>query len=295
MDADDLKRAIDAAVSTASALGLSVANATILQNSNKVALRLTPCDALARVSRAHEPHATFELGLAGALLNVDGPVVSPFAGIEPRSYASDRFDISFWTFHESLSKDLPAETYADALGRLHVSMRAVDAVAPHFMVRVDHAEQIVASRRRSTSLAEPDRELLTDTLRRLRRQIADSGGSEQLLHGEPHPGNVLNTSEGPLFIDLETRCVGPVEFDLAHAPSTVADRYPHLDERLLSDCRELVLAMVAAWRFDRSDQLPDGLALGHRLITQLRAGPPWAAIADGTPDSAHPAPIDGSA
>jgi hypothetical protein len=28
----------------------------------------------------------------------------------------------------------------------------------------------------------------------------------------------------------------------------------------------LVLAMVAAWRFDRSDQLPNGLRAGRQLI-----------------------------
>jgi len=40
--------------------------------------------------------------------------------------------------------------------------------------------------------------------------------AEQLLHGEPHPGNVLSTKNGLVFIDLETCCRGPVEFDIAH-------------------------------------------------------------------------------
>ena len=66
-------------------------------------------------------------------------------------------------------------------------------------------------------LSDADRELLGDTLRDLRRQIGKRGG-EQLLHGEPHPGNVRTTKNGLLFIDLETCCRGPVEFDLAHAP-----------------------------------------------------------------------------
>src|SRR6266496_1245246 len=52
-----------------------------------------------------------------------------------------------------------------------------------------------------------------DTLRSLRRVIGDRGAAEQLLHGEPHPGNVLTTKNGLLFIDLETCCMGEVEFD----------------------------------------------------------------------------------
>ena len=46
------------------------------------------------------------------------------------------------------------------------------------------------------ALADPDRELLGNTLRSLRRAIADRGAPEQLLHGEPHPGNVLKTKKG---------------------------------------------------------------------------------------------------
>jgi hypothetical protein len=81
--------------------------------------------------------------------------------------------------------------------------------------------------------------------------------------------------QGPLFIDLETCCRGPVEFDLAHVPQEVSDRSPGGDRPVLGDCRLLVLAMVAAWRWDSSDQLPDGKRAGRALLTALREGPPW--------------------
>ena len=108
------------------------------------------------------------------------------------------------------------------------------------------------------ALADADRELLSNTLRSRRQAIGDRGAAEQLLHGEPHPGNVLSTKNGLLFIDLETCCRGPVEFDLAHVPEDVVEHYPDVDEELLSECRLLVLAMVAAWRWDPDDQFPDG-------------------------------------
>jgi hypothetical protein len=66
------------------------------------------------------------------------------------------------------------------------------------------------------------------------------------------------TKTGLLFIDLETCCRGPVEFDLAHVPEDVSERYADVDEGLLSECRVLVLAMVAAWRWDPGDQFPNG-------------------------------------
>jgi len=128
----------------------------------------------------------------------------------------------------------------------------------------------VASRDHTPALADADRELLGNTLRRLRQVIGGRGGAEQLLHGEPHPGNVLTTKNGLLFIDLETCCRGPVEFDLAHAPEEVSEHYPGVDQELLRQCRILVLAMITTWRWDRDDQLPNGRRLGTEWLRQIR-------------------------
>jgi thiamine kinase-like enzyme len=101
--------------------------------------------------------------------------------------------------------------------------------------------------------------------------IGDRGVAEQLLHGEPHPGNLLTTKNGLLFIDLETGCRGPVEFDLAHAPEEVSEHYPGVRQDLLRECRILVLAMIATWRWERGDQLPNGRQLGTEWLSQIRA------------------------
>jgi Ser/Thr protein kinase RdoA (MazF antagonist) len=102
--------------------------------------------------------------------------------------------------------------------------------------------------------------------------IRDRGAAEQLLHGEPHPGNVLSTANGPLFVDLETCCRGPFEFDLAHVPETVSEHYPGVDHALLRNCRQLVLAMVAAWRWEPGDQLPNGNRAGARAPERAARG-----------------------
>jgi thiamine kinase-like enzyme len=91
------------------------------------------------------------------------------------------------------------------------------------------------------------------------------------LHGEPHAGNLLRTTSGMRFIDLETCCYGPVEFDIAHAPDEVGDHYALADPLLLRDCRILMLAMVAAWRADRDDDFPSGRAERDALLSQIRA------------------------
>ncbi|MGY6500786.1 MAG: phosphotransferase [Acidimicrobiales bacterium] len=279
MEPAELNRAIDAATSIAAALGLPADDAVVLQNSNKLSLRLLPCDVFARIASADSrSQLLFEIDLARRLAAAGSPVAALEPRVDPRCYERDGAAITLWTYYEPAAPDVAPAAYADALGHLHTGMRSVDLPTPHAIDRVDEALQIVGSASDSPGLGDADRALLADTLRRVRRTILGHRAVEQLLHGEPHPGNVLSTEHGPLFVDLETCCRGPVEFDLAHAPASVVEHYPGIDHALLSDCRELVLAMVAAWRWEPGDQLPNGAAFGRALLSALRAGPPWPTI-----------------
>jgi hypothetical protein len=266
-------------MSIASALDLTVNDAILLQNSNKLALRLLPCDVLARVAPVGQEVARFEVELAQRLAGTESPVAALEPRVEPRAYERDGFVITLWTYYGSVARlEIPPADYASALERLHAGMRTLDITAPHFTDRVAEAQQLVASSDRTPALADADRELLGNTLRTLRRAIEDRGAPEQLLHGEPHPGNVLNTKHGLRFIDLETCCRGPVEFDLAHVPEDVSGRYPDTDQDLLRECRILVLAMITAWRWDLGDQFPNGQLAARGFLNAIRKGPPYPAL-----------------
>ncbi|MBR8640110.1 aminoglycoside phosphotransferase family protein [Streptomyces tuirus] len=272
MQASDVPRATAAAMSTASSLGLTVDDAIVLHDSNKLTLRLLPCDVLARVAPAADQVARFEVELAQRLAASGCPVAALDPRVGPRVHARDGFVITLWTYYGPVAPgEVAPADYARALERLHAGMRTLDVPTPRFTDRVEQAQQLVADRDRTPALADADRELLGDTLRSLRRAIGERGGAEQLLHGEPHPGNVLTTKSGLLFIDLETCCRGPVEFDLAHAPEEVGEHYPGVDQDLLRECRILVLAMITTWRWDRGDQLPNGRRLGTEWLRRIRA------------------------
>jgi aminoglycoside phosphotransferase (APT) family kinase protein len=272
MQASDLPRAVAAAMAIASSLDLAVDDAIVLHDSNKLTLRLLPCDVLARVAPVVHQVAEFEVELAQRLVGCGCPVAALEPRVEPRVHERDGFAVTLWTYYEPVTpREVSPAEYADALDRLHAGMRKLDVPTPHFTDRVEQAQQLVADRDRTPALAEADRELLADTLRSLRRAIGEGGGPEQLLHGEPHPGNVLTTKNGLLFIDLETCCRGPVEFDLAHAPEEVGEHYPGVDQALLRACRILMLAMITTWRWDRGDQLPNGRRLGTEWLGQIRA------------------------
>jgi Phosphotransferase enzyme family len=278
MDEPDRTRAIRAAVEVASQQDLAAAEARVLHDSNKLTLRLLPCDVVARVAVAGLESFESELEIARRLAEIDGPVAHLEPRVEPRVHQRHGFAVTFWAHCEQASGEISPARYATALERLHDRMAQVEVAAPHFSVRVAEAEQLLASPDRSPQLPDPERALLAGILRDQRRAIGERSPAEQLLHGEPHPGNVLNIASGPLFVDLETCCRGPVEFDVAHVPEEVSRCYAGAEQELLAVCRLLALAMVTAWRWDRDDEFPDGRRAGQELLRALHAGPPWPSL-----------------
>lgn len=277
MEASEVSRAVSAATSIVSELGLAADDAVVLQNSNNLALRLLPCDVMARVAPVGRNAAPFEVALARSLTETKCPVAALEPRVAPRPYERDGFVVTLWTYYPYEAPVAP-DDYANGLKRLHAGMAKLAVATPHFMDRVTEAQQIVARRDRSPGVSDVDRAFLGGVLSGLRQAIAGRGAAEQLLHGEPHPGNVLGARDGAIFIDLETCCRGPVEFDLAHAPAEAARHYPGADPELLSLCRGLVLAMVTAWRWEATDQFPNRARVTRELLSTLRKGPPWPTL-----------------
>ncbi|WP_055530411.1 phosphotransferase [Streptomyces graminilatus] len=258
MEPGELRRAVEAGRATASELGLRACDATVIHNSDRVALRLLPCDVLARVAPAKQlADSEFEAEIARRLAAVDAPVAELDARVEPRVHSRAAFAISYWTYYEPVGSGIAPADYADVLRRHHAALRQTDIDAPRFTDRVAMALREVNDHERSPELPDSDREFLSDTLSALSAEIGTDEAGDQLLHGEPHPGNLLNTRRGPLFADLATCCRGPIEFDLAHAPEEVGEHYAGADPALIHRCRALNWAMFSAWRWRRTDQMPD--------------------------------------
>ena len=271
-------RAIVAASALAEGIDLRVDEVVVIQNSNKLALRLLPCDTLARTAVIGQEVADFEIRLARSLAAVAAPVASLDPRVEPRVYERDGFAVTFWSYYRPGSSLPSPADYADALRRLHGTMRDVEIEAPPFTQRIAEAERLLTHRHETPALTDEDRVLLLDTLDTAAHAICSRTTVDRLLHGEPHPGNLLNTTDGLLFIDFETCCRGPIEFDIAHVPDEVSVLYPGVDQTLLQHCRRLVLAMVAAWRWDVRDEFPNGRRAAVQILDVLRAGPPWPAL-----------------
>ncbi|PRY32106.1 phosphotransferase family protein [Pseudosporangium ferrugineum] len=268
MERAELRRAVEAARATVSGLGLPVGEVVVVHNSDRVALRLVPCEVLARVAPGRDvAEAEFEVDVARRLTAVGAPV----GGLDPRAgarvYARDSFAITLWTYHEPVAPEVGPAGHADALLRHHAALRRAELDAPHFTDRIGRALDVVADPRQSPDLPDDGRKLLTATL----GAPATGTAREQLLHGEPHPGNLLATRQGPLFVDLNTCCRGPVEFDLAHAPEEADAFYPGADPALIRRYRAVNWAMFAAWRWRRDDQMPDRDRRRAEALDRVRA------------------------
>ncbi|MFF0223388.1 phosphotransferase [Streptomyces sp. NPDC004629] len=258
MEPWELRRAVEAGRVTASELGLQTNDAVVIHNSDRVALRLVPCDVLARVAPLrHLADSEFEVEVARHLAGVDAPVAELDPRVDPRVHVRDAFAVSLWTYYEPVGSVIAPADYADAFMRHHAALRQIDLGAPHVTDRVAVALREVNDREHSPELPDSDRQLLSDTLSGLSAAISIDKADDQLLHGEPHPGNLLNTRRGPLFVDLATCCRGPIEFDLAHAPEEVGKHYAGADHDLIHRCRALNWAMFSVWRWRRDDHMPD--------------------------------------
>jgi len=96
-------RAVAAAMGAAAALGLTVDDAIVLQESNKLAVRLLPCDVLARVAEERiKRWAEFEVELALRLAETGSPVAALEPRVAPGVYVRDGFVVTLWTYYEPM-------------------------------------------------------------------------------------------------------------------------------------------------------------------------------------------------
>jgi Ser/Thr protein kinase RdoA (MazF antagonist) len=254
----------------------------VLRNANRVAVRFAPCEIVARVGPlSYRGGLEYEVEIGDRLARTGAPVAGPDPRVDPRVHVRDDFAVTLWTYYQPLPRAVAPAEYAEALARLHAGMRRVEMQTPHFTDRVTGALQLLTDPAQTPDLADADRALLDGALRRLTSAITDLDADEQLLHGEPHPGNVLRASDGLRFIDLETCCRGPVEFDIAHGllpndqgavltAEELRAHYDGADVDAIELSRTLIWAMITTWRWRHDDELPNREHWRTEGMRQLR-------------------------
>ena len=100
MQASEVSRAVVAAMSVASSVDLTVDDAIVLHNSNKLTVRLLPCDVVARVAPVAHQVAQFEVEIAQRLADSGCPVAALEPRVAPDLYQRDGFVVTLWTYYE---------------------------------------------------------------------------------------------------------------------------------------------------------------------------------------------------
>jgi hypothetical protein len=257
-------RAIEAAVRVADGFGLRLQEPVLLRSTNNIVAWLRPAPIVAKVGLGRQPGFRREMSVARELSALGAPVVPPSLELPAIVHSRDGFEITFWLYcPQSSNVDLPGAQIAAALKRLHAAYatisRELRADLPSYMSELESVSELLRDIVRLSALPEADRHLLRHAFDRLlaRMQLLSPAETHIVIHGSPHPYNILTVDGELRFIDFETTCIGPLEWDLAHtAPDAELCYAGAANPTLLRACRDMVSVKTAAWCWadvDRGD------------------------------------------
>jgi hypothetical protein len=218
------REAVSAAVAVAREHGVRVDEPAVLADLFSVMVHLHPAPVVARVStwtsRLHDPITDWlarEIDVTGYLAGQGAPVVAPSAELPAGPHTRDGFAISFWTYLEADPDG--AVTMADCsamLVDLHAALRTYPGELPVLGPPVNDLPIGLRALDDAADLFSPDaRARIRAAADELAPFLAEPTGELQPLHGDVHHGNLVPTRDGPVWIDFEDVCLGPVEWDFA--------------------------------------------------------------------------------
>lgn len=213
----------------------------VLRSENNIVFGLDSTT-VAKASESDRSDALIrEAGVISALAgNADAPVVRPSRlGLGP-------FEVDGWMLIllERLS-DLPARHSPTAVTRsladLHFALASISIELP---IWTDHIERTTRAWRDHPFDSAGESTAESAYVRFVRPALLRSG-STQILHGDAWSGQMISTPEGMRWIDFESACVGPREWDLAGFDD-LSD-YGGFDRNLWQQLRLVRSWSVAVW------------------------------------------------
>jgi len=140
---------------------------------------------------------------------------------------------------------------------------------PSFRLDLEHARRALADELGIAALAPADRVLLRGAFDDLLLDLDDRALTKRALHGEPHDGNFLITPSGLRWIDFESACQGPLEWDLAFLSEDARSAFAGVNHDLLQLLETLNSARVATWCWVQA-QFPNMRRQGEYHLERVR-------------------------
>ncbi|MGH2913546.1 MAG: phosphotransferase family protein [Solirubrobacteraceae bacterium] len=258
----------------ASELGVAAARPVIVQDWNNTIVRLGHTGLVAKVGTSHFRDAVLEslereLAVSAYLADRAAPVVGPAEGVPAGPYASHGLTVTLWRYVRSLpGAEFEPAAAAAALTVVHERLIGFTGRLPVFTVELDDAERLLRPDR-SPALAIADRTFLLGVVGELRESLTGPATAYRPLHGSPHAANWLLSAGGPLLLDFETACLGPVEWDLSALGDDVLALFPDVDLGLIENMRRMrsVCGAAMCWVApDRSREVGEAAVVHLKLL-----------------------------
>jgi len=275
-------RALAAARAVALANSVVCEDAVVVAAGSNVLVHLKPAPVIARVMTGTAVlHGDVERWLTrevavGAFLGERGLAVSPSDELAPGPYEYEGLWMTFWEFveHDPSRPPPRAHELGGSLRELHAALADFPGELGHLSDVRDWLDRLLAELRPSPRLSAQDRDVLRSRLQELTPTVFESSLPAQAIHGDASMSNLLRTSNGLIWNDLEDVCVGPVHWDVAGlileararegSEAFIADflrAYGRLDLEELDDFIAAHLLYTTVWQaFDaqRGGQTPNG-------------------------------------
>ncbi|MDA0159164.1 aminoglycoside phosphotransferase family protein [Solirubrobacter ginsenosidimutans] len=186
---------------------------------SNVIVHLRPSPVVARVMSGTvvlhpDPHAwlTREIDVGAFLAERMTAVVGPTKEIDPGPYFNHNLWLSFWEHVEVRSTPLEAAEIGRALRDLHDALAEYQGPLPPRSAVLDELDWLLHALSADDDISELSAE--RDRLAEVIREHEDAAG-QRPIHGDASFSNLLVTSSGPRWNDLEDVCVGTIEWDVA--------------------------------------------------------------------------------
>ena len=269
--------AVRAAVEVASRYGLAVESPQVLKDSNNTIVHLAPAPVVAKVATTtlprHEQALERELSVLRHLAGTHAAAVRPSGLLDPGPHEAEGHRLIFLDYlaHDAAAVD--AQAAADALGALHEALGTYTCPLPRYTDVMDQARTVLADVTTSPALPATERAFLISAHDQLRARLPFGPSGWQALHGDPwEGGNLLSTPDGPVLVDFEAACVGPVEWDYSALDSAVADAaLAPLDLGLLDLLRDWRSLTVSAFCWRQMGRAPEIDEAAHWHLQHLHS------------------------
>jgi len=282
--AERVAAAVSAARAVTDAHGLRVDEVRLLNDGVNVVLHLAPAPVVARVATLtpllREGPRSFarEVELAGALARVGAPVIPPSDELPAGPHTAEGVTLSFWRYVEVLPERPTPRIAGRTLAELHAALAEVSPGWEGEPLDTPLDDLALFAERGAGLGADPAlAEQVIELAGALRPRL--DGNARHAVHGDAHPGNLLSTSEGWRWADLEDTCRAPWAWDLGVLRATrqldgraALDAMPHPpSDEALAPYVWLRRLHGAAWWFVHAVRVPVDLPAAHERLAEAVA------------------------